>query len=135
MEEKNTVAIYIRVGREDNKRVKEQERQLKAYCKTKNYSIYDIYIDNGFSGKKLDRPSFSRMMGDFWDKKFNKVLVFELASLSRDITELSWRLNLFKNKDVELESLKDNICSSSAMGKAFISILSLISEVCGENAF
>ncbi|MEG0408545.1 MAG: recombinase family protein [Bacilli bacterium] len=135
MKRNNKVAIYIRVAHEDKAKVKEQKIRLKEYCKEKNYSIYNIYIDNGFSGRRTDRPAFRKMLGDFWDKKFNKVIVYDLSRLSRDISELSWFINLFGNKGVELESVKENLCTLSSSGKMFSRTLSLISEIGGSNAF
>lgn len=135
MKKSNKVAIYIRVAHEDKEKVKEQKVRLKEYCKEKNYSIHNIYIDNGFSGRRTDRPAFRKMLGDFWDKKFNKVIVYDLSRLSRDILELSWFINLFEKKGVELESIQEKLCTLSSSGKKFSKMLSMISEIGGSNAF
>lgn len=135
MEEKTKVAIYIRVCCKNDKEVKEQERELRAYCKVKDYMIHDVYIDNGFSGRTSNRPAYCKMLGDFWDKKFNKVLVYKISELSRNLSELSCRLDLFNSTCVAFESLKENICSSNPVGKAFTDIVTLIGKVCEENVF
>lgn len=117
------------------KQVNKQREELKKYCKEKNYDIYKIYIDNGFSGRTTNRPAFQEMLGDFWDKEFNRVIVYDLSRLSRNISDLSWFINLFENKGVELESVKESLCTLSASGKMFSRILSMISEIGGSNAF
>lgn len=135
MKQNNQVAIYIRVAHENKEKVNGQKVELERYCKVKDYKIYNIYVDNGFSGRTTNRPAFREMLADFWNKKFRKIIVYDLSRLSRDISELSWFINLFAHKSVELESIKENLNSLSASGKMFSSVLTMISEIGGKNVF
>ncbi len=47
-------------------------------------SVYDTYIDDGWSGTNFDRPSVNRMMQDIEAKKVNMVITKDLSRLGRD---------------------------------------------------
>ena len=135
MKKSNKVSIYIRLANKDKLKINKQKAELKKYCKSKNYDIYKIYIDNGFSGKTTNRPAFKKLLGEFGNKKINKIIVYDLSRLSRDLPELNWLINLFGNKGVELESVKEHISTLSASGKMFTRMLSIISEIGGLDEF
>ncbi|MFR3156188.1 MAG: recombinase family protein [Christensenellales bacterium] len=42
---------------------------LKQYAKENNINIFDIYIDDGYSGTNFERLDFKRMIQDIKDKK------------------------------------------------------------------
>ena len=47
-------------------------------------SVYDTYIDDGWSGTSFDRPAFQRMIADIEAKKVNMVITKALSRLGRD---------------------------------------------------
>ena len=65
---KVSAAIYCRLSKEDgfeeSSSIKTQKALLENYCKNNNYSIFDIYIDDGYSGTSFDRPAFNKMLED-----------------------------------------------------------------------
>ena len=67
--------IYIRLSREDDDKVMmsesitNQKSLLLQYVKENNLRVYDIYIDDGYSGTNFERPDFKRMIQDIKDKK------------------------------------------------------------------
>ena len=63
------VALYIRLSKEDenegpSQSVQNQESLLREFVQQHGLSIYDTYVDDGFSGTSFERPSFERMIGD-----------------------------------------------------------------------
>ena len=58
------VGLYIRLSREDDDKTYEsesitnQKSLLLQYAKENNLRVYDIYIDDGFTGTNFDRPEF-----------------------------------------------------------------------------
>ena len=64
------VGIYIRLSREDDDKqmmsesITNQKSLLLQYVKENNLRVYDIYIDDGFSGTNFDRPGFKRLIKD-----------------------------------------------------------------------
>ena len=62
------VGLYIRLSREDDDKnyesesITNQKSLLLQYAKENNLRVYDIYIDDGFSGTNFDRPGFKRLI-------------------------------------------------------------------------
>ena len=58
--------LYIRLSINDslNDSINNQTNILKEYCYINNISIYDIYIDNGYTGTNYNRPEFNRLIRD-----------------------------------------------------------------------
>lgn len=61
--------IYIRVSSqeqaaEDKSSIPNQIRDCEELCKRKEYTIFDKYIDAGYSSKRKDRPEYQRLISD-----------------------------------------------------------------------
>ena len=86
-------ALYLRLSRDDgteseSNSIASQREILKEYIKRyPDMEIYDIYVDDGYSGTNFDRPDFNRMMDDIYAHKVNCVLVKDLSRFSRNHTE------------------------------------------------
>jgi len=84
------VGIYIRLSREDDDKVYEsesitnQKSLLLQYVKENNLKVYDIYIDDGYSGTNFDRPNFNRLIKDIELGKINMVITKDMSRLGRD---------------------------------------------------
>lgn len=83
------VALYIRLSKEDenegpSQSVQNQESLLREFVEQHRLSVFDTYVDDGWSGTNFDRPSFQRMIGDIETKKVNMVITKDLSRLGRD---------------------------------------------------
>lgn len=82
-------ALYIRLSKEDesegpSQSVQNQQSLLRTFVQQQGLSVYDTYIDDGWSGTSFDRPSFQRMIADIEAKKVNMVITKDLSRLGRD---------------------------------------------------
>ena len=82
-------ALYIRLSKEDesegpSQSVQNQESLLREFVQQHRLSVYDTYVDDGWSGTNFDRPSFQRMIADIETKKVNMVITKDLSRLGRD---------------------------------------------------
>ena len=82
-------ALYIRLSKEDenegpSQSVQNQESLLREFVQQHRLSVYDTYVDDGWSGTSFDRPSFQRMIADIEEKKVNMVITKDLSRLGRD---------------------------------------------------
>lgn len=90
-------AIYLRLSRDDedidgskaeSNSISSQRDMIRSYIrKQDNMEIYDIYVDDGFSGANFDRPEFKRMMKDIEAGNVDCVIVKDLSRLGRDYIE------------------------------------------------
>ena len=99
----NKVAIYVRVSTtnqaEEGYSIDEQKDKLTSYCNIKDWSVYNVYTDGGFSGSNTERPALEKLIKDAKKKKFDTVLVYKLDRLSR-----SQKDTLYLIEDVFLEN-------------------------------
>lgn len=128
-------ALYIRVStreQTENYSIPSQIEKLEAFCKSKGWTIYDKYIDAGYSGSNTNRPDLQRMIRDI--NNINVVIVYKLDRLSRsqrDTMELI-EDTFLKNK-VEFVSITETIDTSTPFGRAMIGILSVFAQLEREN--
>lgn len=83
------VALYIRLSKEDesegpSQSVTNQESLLREFVRQHRLSVYDVYVDDGWSGTNFDRPAFQRMIADIESQKVNMVITKDLSRLGRD---------------------------------------------------
>jgi site-specific DNA recombinase len=79
-------AIYARVSSESQEKqetVQSQILALKEFANQNNYSIVSEYIDNGYSGAMLARPSLDRLRDDADKGLFETVLIHSPDLLAR----------------------------------------------------
>lgn len=82
-------ALYIRLSKEDesegpSQSVQNQESLLREFVQEHRLTVFDTYVDDGWSGTNFDRPSFQRMIADIEAKKVNMVITKDLSRLGRD---------------------------------------------------
>ncbi|MBP3920511.1 MAG: recombinase family protein [Bacilli bacterium] len=84
------MGLYIRLSREDDDKALEsesitnQKSLLLQYVKENNLRVYDIYVDDGYSGTTFDRPDFNRLLIDIELGKINMVITKDMSRLGRD---------------------------------------------------
>lgn len=127
------VAIYVRVSTtnqaEEGYSIDGQLDSLTKYCEAMGWSIYQKYIDAGFSGGKLERPDILKLIKDAKRGVFDTVLVYKLDRLSRNVQDTLYLVKeVFNKNEVHFVSLQENLDTSSAMGNLFLTLLSAIAE-------
>ena len=83
------VGLYIRLSKEDenegpSESVNNQRSMLEEFVKQHRLSVFDTYVDDGWSGTSFDRPAFQRLIADIEAKKVNMVITKDLSRLGRD---------------------------------------------------
>ncbi len=131
-------AIYCRVSTEEQAQegfsIRAQEQKLKEYVNVKDWSLFNIYIDEGISGKNItERPAVNRMIADIKAGHIKNVLVFKLDRLTRSVADLVYLIDLFKQNDCAFNSLMESLDTSTASGRMFIKIIGIFAEFEREN--
>ena len=125
-------ALYLRLSREDNdiadvtnkgsrnktesNSISSQRDLLRAFVQSHDdLQIFDIYIDDGYSGADFHRPEFERMMEDIYAGKVNCVIVKDLSRFGRDYIEAGRLIQkTFPAFHVRFIAVTDNYDSLSA---------------------
>jgi site-specific DNA recombinase len=131
-------AIYCRVSTEEQAAegfsIRAQEQKLKEYANIKEWSIYNLYMDEGISGKNItERPAINRMIEDIKAGHIKNVIVFKLDRLTRSVGDLVYLIDLFKENNCDFNSLTESIDTSTASGRMFIKIIGIFAEFEREN--
>jgi len=129
-----SVGIYVRVSTEnqvdDGYSVGEQTDKLKKYCEIKDWNVYNVYTDGGWSGSNIKRPGMEMLVKDVKDHQIDTVLVYKLDRLSRSQKDTLYLIeDVFNANDVAFISLNENFDTSTAFGKAMIGILSVFAQL------
>ncbi len=97
-------AMYLRLSRDDSdvgnvidkegnvksesNSIGNQRALIRAYIQEQqDIELFDIYVDDGFSGSNFERPEFKRMMSDIEAGRVNCVIVKDLSRFGRDYIE------------------------------------------------
>jgi site-specific DNA recombinase len=125
------VATYARVSTQEQVEgtsMEFQDAQLTGYCALQNWTIINAYTDPGFSGKDGDRPGLERLLSDAKIGLFDKVLVFKLDRLARNLRLLLEIEQKLRGYGVSLISVKEAIDTSSSTGKMMFQMFGMVAE-------
>jgi DNA invertase Pin-like site-specific DNA recombinase len=105
-----------------------QTRELAAYCERRGWQVFDLYVDNGVSGKKDSRPALNRLMRDAHARRFDVVLCWRFDRFSRSVSHLCRALETFNALDIEFVSLCEQVDTNTPTGKLVFTILGAVAE-------
>lgn len=91
--------------------------------------MYKVYEDAGISAKDMNRPAFQEMVRDIEDGKINKIIVYKLDRLTRSIKDLEEICTFLEENNCSLESMCEDINTSTANGKFFIRMLTILAQL------
>ena len=120
-------AVYLRLSKEDedlreakgkkesNSIANQKALILKTIESMPDVTLYDIYIDDGFTGLNFERPNFQRMCQDIYSGKVNMVIVKDLSRLGRDYIDSGrYVKKIFPSYHVRFVSVLDHFDSLTA---------------------
>ena len=113
---KKEVRIYVRIS--------DRERALNGYGlnrqikKCKEYlNLYDLgedsnmklCVDDGYSGKSMDRPAMRELLQEINDGQVDLVIIYKLDRLSRNVINVYEFISLAVKKECNLVAVVDSI--------------------------
>jgi len=130
--------LYIRLSREDGDKLESesvgtQRAILERFIdEHPAISLYDYYIDDGWSGTDFDRPAFQRMMADITTKKINCVIVKDLSRFGRNYVEAGKYLEtvfpLFKIRFISVNDMIDGEENPSSINNIIVPFKNIIND-------
>lgn len=110
-----SVGIYCRLSKDDmssgeSSSIISQKNMLEKYVKDNSWTVFDCYIDDGYSGTNFNRPDFERMVEDIEADKINMVIVKDLSRLGRNYLMTGQYTDIyFPDRNVRFIALNDGI--------------------------
>lgn len=98
-----------------------QHERLVAYCVSQGWSIAGRYVDDGESGKDLDRPEVQRMLKE--SQAGDIILVYRLDRLTRSSKDIEYLLELAEEKQIYLKSATEDINTQSSSGRFHLRLI------------
>ncbi|MAD48476.1 MAG: resolvase [Gammaproteobacteria bacterium] len=123
------VGIYVRVSTlqqtTDN-----QKLELYEVCERNDWIVVEEYNEtvSGTKGES-DRDELKRMLTDASRRKFDKLVVWSVDRLGRNMKHLVTVLSQMKDLDVDIYSYKQGIDTSTTMGSSFFYMVGIFAEL------
>ncbi len=120
------VALYTRVSTDEQK-TDLQLMDLKEYVRRREYNIFNTYEDI-VSGATKERKALDQLFQDAKHRKFDIVLVWKFDRFARSLKMLVDSLALFQELGIDFISYKENIDTTTSMGRLIFHINSAYAE-------
>ncbi len=132
--ERSIAAVYIRVSTEDQARegfsLGEQEEKLLQLCSFKGYEVFKVYKDAGISAKDMEhRPAFQEMLSDMKKGKINYIVAYKLDRVTRSVRDLEELISFLEQYHCFLVCDRDDVNTSTANGRFFVRMLTVLSQL------
>ena len=127
----NRAAIYTRVSTEDQAKegfsLDAQLDKLRSYCNARDWRIAGEYIDDGYSGRNIKRPAYTKMMNEL--EKWDLLLVIKMDRIHRNSKNFMVMMEYLKSEGKEFVSMSESLDTSTAMGRFVMDIIQRIAQL------
>ena len=123
------IAIYTRVSTSDQT-TQNQLMDLEEVIERNNWEVVEFY-DEVISGTKGvdERFELARMLKDAQRKKFEKLIIWSVDRLGRNLKNIIGVLSTLHESGIEVFSYKQGIDTSTTMGRSFMAITGIFAEI------
>ena len=96
----SVTALYCRLSIEDGREnesmsISNQKALLRDFAEKNGLRDYEYYVDDGYTGRNFNRPSFQRMIADIEAGKVKCVITKDLSRLGRNYIEAGTYIEVF----------------------------------------
>ncbi len=124
------VALYARVSTTDKDQDPElQLSELRQVAVQRSWTIVGEFCDNGISGSVQKRPELDKLMALARAGKLDAVAVWRFDRFARSTRHLLAALDEFRSCGVEFISLREQIDTTTPIGKAVFTIVAAVAEL------
>jgi DNA invertase Pin-like site-specific DNA recombinase len=124
-------AIYARVSTDDQARdgfsIAAQLKRLNAYCKARGWALANEYVDEGFSGRGIERPAYQLMMSEI--ESWDVLVVLKMDRIHRNSRNFTNMMDLLKERNKEFNSMQESFDTTTAIGRFVMDIIQRIAQL------
>ena len=117
-----TTVAYLRVSTSRDQSTDAQKHAINRA----GYSPAKFFVDEGLTGRRMDRPGLSAMLD--WVREGDTVVVYSLSRISRSTTDLLGLLERLDAQGVHLVSLSESVDTSTPAGRLLVTVLAALSQ-------
>ena len=116
-ENQKITALYCRISLDDggdneSMSISNQKIMLRDFAEKNGMFQYEYYVDDGYTGRNFNRPSFQRMISDIEAGKIGCVITKDLSRLGRNYIEAGSYIEIFFPKhNVRYIAITDGVDS------------------------
>lgn len=128
------IAIYARVSTEEQAvegfSIQAQLETLRDDAKKNGHIIYKEYVDEGISGKTIEkRPALQSLLRDAQKGLFDEVIVWKINRISRKTLDLLNIVESLKKYSVVFRSFTERFETETAMGQFALQMMGAVAEL------
>ena len=124
-------ALYTRVSTEDQAKegfsLDAQMKRLELYCSSRGWTPVGPYVDEGYSGRSVNRPAYTEMMAatDDWDV----LLVLKMDRIHRNSVNFALMMDDLRKNGKEFNSVQEKFDTTNAMGRFVMDVVQRIAQL------
>ncbi len=104
-----------------------QLKRLNAYCKAKGWTVSEEYVDDGFSGRTIDRPAYARMMEQ--REQWDVLLVLKMDRIHRNSRNFAAMMDDLGAWKKQFNSMQEKFDTTTAMGRFVMDTIQRIAQL------
>ncbi len=131
MSESKRAAIYIRVSTDEQAAegysLDAQRSILEDHCLAEGYDVAQVYQDDGFSGRNINRPAYRKMMSemDSWDV----LVVLKMDRIHRNSRNFMAMMDELDRRKKEFVSCYEALDTSNALGRFVVDMIQRMAQL------
>jgi site-specific DNA recombinase len=122
---------YVRVSTDEQAKsglgLEAQIAKIKAYAELFDIELTEIIMDEGISGKTLERDGLKKAIKMLKDKKSEGMVIAKLDRLTRNVADLGTLVSNVFDK-AELYSVSEQINTKNAAGRLVLNVLVSVAQ-------
>ena len=134
MQDLKAIAIYARVSTEEQAEegfsIAAQLDTLRGYAKQHRYIVHEEYVDEGISGKSIEkRLALQKLLQDAKAGLFKEVIVWKINRISRNQLDLLNIVDTLQKHGVSFRSYSENFETETPMGRFALQMMGSVAEL------
>jgi DNA invertase Pin-like site-specific DNA recombinase len=120
--------IYARVSTNNGQDPEVQLAEIRQFCKRRDWTTVQEYVDKGISGAKERRPALDNLLADCRRRAVDCVVVYRYDRFARSLRQLVNALEEFRALGIDFVSLHEGVDTSTPNGRLVFGIFASIAE-------
>jgi site-specific DNA recombinase len=104
-----------------------QMRRLEKYCEMEGWTISGRYMEEGHTGRNVNRPEYQRMMSD--KGEWDVVLVLKMDRIHRNSVNFAKMMGDLEAAGKDFCSVQEQFDTSNAMGRFVMDVMQRIAQL------